>query len=236
MNSKLALAGTVIGLVSATALTSVADDVSEQTRDVADFDRVGLYGPMDVEISVGSRQSVKVIADSRYIDDVETEVEDGRLKIKLEDHRGNYYRNIKEMRVVITMPELTAASLYGSGDMDIENAKADDFEFDLKGSGDATLKDFEVSKMSLELAGSGDIHSEGSCKDFEVSLRGSGDISARSFKCDSVAVNVRGSGDVAVFASESADVSVRGSGDVDVYGGPDKFNRSIRGSGDVTRR
>ncbi len=229
-------AASAVALMAASAYNIVDDGVSEEMRDVSAFDEVSLYGSMDVEVSVGSERSVKVIADTKYIDDVETYVDNGRLKIKLKDHRGSYYRNIKKMQVIVTVPELNAASLHGSGDMNIENVKADRFEFDLKGSGDANLNDFEVVSMELDLAGSGDIRSGGSCQDFDVNLRGSGDISARDFKCQSVDVNLRGSGDVRVFASNSADLNVQGSGDIDVYGNPDKFSSSVRGSGDINRR
>ncbi|UTW59433.1 DUF2807 domain-containing protein [Kordiimonas sp. SCSIO 12603] len=230
---KFIKSAAVVAALSAVSLTAMARDVAEQSRNVGSFTEVTLKGSMDAEITVGKERSVRVIADGDIIDRVITEVRGDTLYLEME--KGSY-RNIKKLEVIITVPKLEAAGIYGSGDMSIENAKADSFELDLKGSGDAVLSGAEFGDFTIDLAGSGDINVEGSCSDLKLDLRGSGDVSARRMECESADVDLRGSGDISFYASKQAGVSVRGSGDVDVYGQPSNVRSNVRGSGDVNIR
>lgn len=229
LHTTVAVATLIFGL----GASAHAKDTSEEMRDVSSFKEVHLNGSMDVEITVGGSQSVKVIADSDIIDHVRTEVRGDTLKLDMD--RGSY-RNIKTMRVLITVPALTGAEVHGSGDLYVTGAKSDRFGLGVQGSGDAVFKDATLGKLDIELQGSGDVHIEGSCDQIKVEVQGSGDVEATKMKCKSADVSVHGSGDVAVFASGSIDVSIHGSGDVSVQGSPDKVNSKVRGSGDVTIR
>lgn len=219
--------------VLAVATAAMAGDVSEEMRDVDAFTKVSLQGSMDVEIKVGSKQSVKVIADSRIIEHIRTRVHNGELEIDLREKKHSFFRNIKRMQIIITVPSLDGAELHGSGDMIIEGAEADKFELELRGSGDAIMEDAKIGAMAVELQGSGDIEIDGTCDDIRIELRGSGDIKARKMKCKTAEADLRGSGDISVHASEEADVTIRGSGDISVTGRPDKMSQKVRGSGDI---
>ena len=210
---KLQTTATVAAMMLGFGLSAQAADTSEEMRDVGAFKEIKLMGSMDVEVTVGGEQSVKVIADSDIIEHVETTVSGDTLRVKLENGR---YGNIKVMRVVVTMPEMTGASIQGSGDMVVTGADAADFE--------------------LELQGSGDIELDGTCDDIKIDLQGSGDVDAGDLKCKVGEIDLRGSGDIEFYASDSANVGVHGSGDVVVLGSPDKVNSRVRGSGDIIMR
>ncbi len=219
--------------ITALSIAAFAKDVSEQSRDVSSFSEVALKGSMDAEIKVGSEFSVRVVADSDIIDNVLTEVRGGTLYLEME--RGSY-RNIKKLDVFITVPKLEGLGIYGSGDVDVDGAKSDKFELDLKGSGDATFENSKFGEIEIDLAGSGNIRLDGSCEDLTLDLRGSGDVSARKMECASAEVDLKGSGDISFYASKNVSVSLRGSGDIDVYGRPDSIKSNVRGSGDVNVR
>lgn len=221
--------------VLSTAIAANAKDTSEEMRDVDAFTKVSLQGSMDVEVKVGSKQSVKVIADSDIIGHLRTRVRGGELEIDLNNDGGSHklFRRIKKMQVFITVPSLEAAEVHGSGDMLVENAVADKFEIELHGSGDAVLENAKLERLDVELQGSGDIKMQGTCDNVRVELKGSGDVRATDMKCKAADVQVQGSGDVDVFASASANVTVHGSGDIRVAGKPDKLSSRVRGSGDI---
>ncbi len=225
---KKALIGAAVALTVAT--TAWAGGTAEEMRDVSGFTEVALKGSMDVDVTVGKMHSVRVVADDDVIEHIETEVSNGRLNIKLDDHR---HHNIKKMHVYVTVPELEAAAIYGSGDMKVSGTVDGDFEFDIYGSGDAHIEDLKASNLDLSIKGSGDLVIEGSCDELDVSIKGSGNVEGRDLKCKDVEASIMGSGDVAIHASERIDATVKGSGDIDVYGGPDKVRTSVRGSGDI---
>lgn len=230
---KLQTTAIVAALLCGSSFGVQARDTAEQMRDVPSFKEVLLKGSMDVDITVGGAQSVKVVADDDIIDNIETEVRGDELHIGLE---SGSYRNIKVMRVVITMPEITGVDIHGSGDMQVRGAKADRFELGLKGSGDADFSDARFGTLEIGLQGSGDIELDGTCASIDVELHGSGDVDASDMECETARVSLRGSGDVEVFASKSADLGVHGSGDIVLRGEPEKLNSRVRGSGDITIR
>lgn len=228
MEKKL-LMGAGVALSVATA--AWAGGAEEQTRDVSSFNEVSLHGSMDVDIQVGKKQSVRVVADDKVIDDLETEVRGDRLHIKLKE--GRRYRNIKKMNVYITVPELEAGYIHGSGDMIIKGDIEGDFEFSVHGSGNGNIEQVKAEDLELSIHGSGNIQLNGSCGDLEASVHGSGDVFGRKLECEHVDVDIHGSGDVAIQAKKTLNASIYGSGDVDVYGEPDKVRTRVRGSGDI---
>ena len=230
---KLQTTAAVAAMVLGFGMNAQAASTSEEMRDVSSFKEIRLMGSMDVEVAVGGKQSVKVIADSDIIEHLETTVSGDTLRVKLE---SGHYGNIKVMRVVITVPELVATSIQGSGDMYVDGAVADNFELDLQGSGDAVFKKAKFGKIDIDLQGSGDIELDGACEDITIDLQGSGDVDAGDLECKTGEVDLRGSGDVEFFATMSANVGVYGSGDVVVHGSPDKVNTRVRGSGDIIMR
>ena len=227
---------TVASIAVLSAATMVmADDISEEMRDVDAFTKVKLEGSMDVEVKVGAKQSVKVIADSDIIKYLRTRVHGGELEIDIKHESGTrkLFRRIEKMQVIITVPSLEGAEVHGSGDLLVEDAVADNFVLEVHGSGDAVLENAKVDSLDVELQGSGDIDMQGTCGDVRVELQGSGDINGTKMKCKAADVMLQGSGDVDVYATASADVTVRGSGDIRVAGKPDKINSRVRGSGDI---
>lgn len=244
-----------VGICAFGTMTAVfAKDVTEQMRTVEPFTKVTLKGSMDVNITVADEQTVKVIADGNVIDRLSTRVEDDELIIGLDGM--NLFSSIRTMKVDITVPQLTATSLRGSGDMNVAGVKGGDFELDLKGSGDMVLTRFDIGAMEIELKGSGnidltdttvealeidldgsgDIDMTGTCNHIDIKLNGSGNIRGKDMTCKTAAAKLRGSGDIRLYADKSAELALKGSGNVDVYGRPADLTSNIKGSGDVTSR
>lgn len=227
---------TVMSLaVLAASAAASADKTTQEMRDVAAFTKVKLKGSMDVEVKVGPKQSLKVIADSDIINYLSTDVTDTMLEIDMKHNKGlrGLFGNHGRTSVIITVPNLEAAELSGSGDLLIEDVNQDQFDLGLRGSGDIVMKNAQTSHIDIELRGSGDIKINGRCDRVKISLQGSGDIMAKKMACKTADVMVQGSGDVSVFASENADVTVRGSGDIYVSGKPNILNQRVKGSGDI---
>ena len=227
--NKIIIAGSALTLVFAGAAWAGSSD--EQMRDVAFFEEVSLHGSMNVDITVGAEQSVRVVADGKIIDKLQTVVTGSKLDIKL---KKSGHWNTKKMHVYITVPRLVAATIHGSGDMDIEGDVVNDFAFTVHGSGNGEIESLKAGDLKLSVHGSGDLDVRGSCEQADISIHGSGNIRGKYLKCLDVDVDVHGSGDVAIGATHALSAAVFGSGDIDVYGKPDKVKSKIRGSGDLS--
>jgi hypothetical protein len=198
--------------LAALALAGCADDGprTSQTRDVADFTRIENRSSVDVRLRVGETQRVQVFAGENVIDDVRTEVHDGKLEVDF-DHDG---WGGDDVEVVATVPELTGIDADGSGDFDVDGIEAREFELLSDGSSDIVLA--------------------GRAGRLVVSLDGSGDVDLADLAADDAQVSVDGSGDLDVRAVDQLEIRLDGSGDIRYHGDPE-VTQEVDGSGDLTR-
>jgi hypothetical protein len=183
-----------------------------ETRSVASFSKIDLSGSPDVEVTIGSPQSVSITADDNLLPIIETTVGRDTLKI---DSKESYNTSIG-IKVKITVAKLEGVSVSGSGNIHAEGLAAGDMDASVTGSGDVFLKG-AVNQLSAQVTGSGELQA--------------GDLTAKS-----VHVGVTGSGDATVHASEELEASVTGSGDVKYSGHPAKVQKRVTGSGNIAQR
>lgn len=236
-------AGALAAACSTSSSREAADAGPAATRgfDLAGFDKVSLKGSDDVSVTVGPQFSVTATGPQAMLDRLDIRVEDGVLVVARKKGGGDgeswsirwkddWYRGVK---VAVTMPALTGAVLAGSGDMQIEGARAEKLDLALRGSGDLRISGIDADALDAALAGSGDMVLAGSARQVALSLAGSGDIDAGGLNGGTLAANLAGSGDIRARASGEADVSIVGSGDITIAGTSD-CRISKLGSGEVT--
>jgi hypothetical protein len=197
---------------AAVALTgcAISDDGPRvtQTRDVDAFTRIDNQGSVDVRLHVGEPQRVRVRAGDKVIDDVQTDVRDGVLRVTF-DHHGF---GGDDVVVEASIPKLDGVTASGSGDIDADGIRADAFEVRSDGSADIALSG--VARRLL------------------VDLDGSGDANVAGLTARAARVSVGGSGDAKVRADERLDVKLDGSGDIRYSGNP-RLTKNLDGSGDL---
>jgi hypothetical protein len=219
------------------AKISIAKALSTEDRHLSGFNAVSVAGSFDVYITQGSTESVKVEAASDVIDRIVTEVEGGVLKIytKKNDNGFNWNWGKKKMIVYVSIKNVNAVSLAGSGDVYFKNGlKAPSLKLKLTGSGDLTGK-VDVKSLESSVSGSGDITVSGRAENSSVSVVGSGDFTGQNLTTTNTTVKVAGSGDARVNAADKIDASVVGSGDVHYTGAAKNISSSKAGSGSVSR-
>ena len=136
--------------VVALAGCAIEDDgpPATQTRDVASFTRVDTPGSVDVRLTIGEPQRVRVRAGEKVIGDVRTDVRDGTLHVTF-DHHG---WGGDDVVVEASVPKLTAIRADGSGDVEATGIDADAFELRSDGSSDIALAG-RTGRLTLELDG-----------------------------------------------------------------------------------
>ena len=193
-----------------------------EVREVGKFRSLSSSLPCNVYFSQSAKQEVRIETTEEFASKVLTVVEDGTLKLKLED--GNYPKLI--LRIVISVPEIESITLQGSGDLFHEGLLQVD------------------NSLSLKVSGSGDMRiGSVSCKGFETSTSGSGNIDIESLAAaGNVSARATGSGDIHIPGRVAVDggveLSVSGSGDIDIKSVSASGNASVRttGSGDICLR
>ncbi|WP_109300671.1 head GIN domain-containing protein [Aquimarina sp. AU474] len=211
-------------------------NIVTKSRSVSDYDAIKVKGSLDVSLVSGTEGNISIEGESNLIEHIVTEVDGDALKIYVE--KGYYLKPTRGKKLLITVPfkDLSKVTLSGSGDIySTDVIKASDFKTGVSGSGDVKLV---VDAQNTEgfVTGSGDLVLSGSSSMFDCSVTGSGDLEAYRLNAKEVVASVTGSGDVQVTATESIKARITGSGDIFYKGNPEKEDKKVSGSGDISRQ
>ena len=205
-----------------------------QEIELDDFHSIELQSSSDVEIWQGDVQKVEVTGHQNIIDKLETDVINKTWDIDLEK---GCYKDLEDMTVVITIPDVENVKISSSGDVSL-NGDMDLDRLDLKinGSGDiAANGSLIMDDLKIKINGSGNIEIDGETETQSIEILGSGKVRTFDLQTQDSAIKVNGSGDVEVAVSEKLDIRILGSGDVFYKGSPTDFFANIDGSGNVEK-
>jgi hypothetical protein len=203
---------------------------------VGAFQQIEVAGPYDVQVHTGANPGVTARGGQKLLERTVVEVKGDKLVIHPERERGRFnfgWGHHGKATFAVTVPQLSGATIAGSGDIQIDRVQGGNFEGVVAGSGGLNVDALDVEQLKLAIAGSGSAKAgNGKAQTAKYDIAGSGDVDARNIQTNDVDVSIAGSGSVRAHASGTAKVSIMGSGDVDVAGGA-KCNVSKAGSGDV---
>lgn len=183
-----------------------------EKRDLKPFKAVDMTGAYEVQITCQKPASFEIEADDNILPLIKTEVNDGVLSVSNQES----YNSAKAVTLRISLPELTAVSSRGAGDINVMDANGND--------------------LKIESTGAASIKANGKVKTATFSSTGAGDIDATSLQAEKAKVTVAGAASVNVYASEQLDVSVSGAGSVHYSGNPKTVNKSVSGIGSVDKK
>ena len=213
-------------------VTLTAYSQKKEERDVPSFSGIGLAIPADLFLTQGSPQKVVIEADENDLGKIETDIRDGVLQIKKEKQ---WSQNLKNVKIWITVPEVDALHLAGSGMIQAEKAiQSEELELKISGSGKIILKELSAGEVEAAISGSGDLILGGSAKEMDLAISGSGTALAQALKVDNCSVQISGSGRCEVDATVDLEAAISGSGKVTYYSNP-VVNAAVSGSGKVKK-
>lgn len=206
-------------------------DIEQRILQLQPFSEVDANGNFKVYITQGETQLVEVKGESNILDDLNTRVRNGKWEIEHE----SCVRRSDPVEVYITIPEVEALYLNGSGRIYSENKlEVEELPVHVNGSGKIDLE-VDASKIMARVSGSGELQLTGSANQQTVNISGSGRVAASDLAAQDVTVNLSGSGEAEVRAGKTLTVDISGSGKVYYYGNP-TLNTNISGSGKVVKR
>jgi hypothetical protein len=208
----------------------LSGEIIKETRNVDNFTAVDLAISADVMLLQGPSQSVVIEGDKSSLEDVETVVKDGALKIRA---KNGFHGNIGNVTVYVTVPEIHEVCVAGSGDITAKtDIKADEIDMTVSGSGSIHFKNLIAREVDATITGSGDIDiaSGQAANELDVEITGSGSYASIDFSAQEVDVTITGSGSAKVWAVKELDTHITGSGNVEFKGNP-QVEANSTGSG-----
>lgn len=238
---KPAAAAALIATCALAGCTVHADTDSSpkvsRTYQVGNFQKIEVAGPYDVEVRTGGNPGVSANGSEKLLARTIVEVQGDKLMIRPERsnhwfggwtvHRGG------AASFVVTVPQLSGATIAGSGDIKVNKVQGNQFDGTVAGSGGIDVAAMNVQQLKLTIAGSGGVKARGgTAQSAQYDIAGSGDLDAAGVQAQTAKATIAGSGSIRAQAKAAADVSIMGSGDVEVTGGA-KCSISKAGSGSV---
>ncbi|MCB0497670.1 MAG: DUF2807 domain-containing protein [Cyclobacteriaceae bacterium] len=204
----------------------------KEERKVEAFNYVSLGVNADLVITQGKSYSLTLEGDPDDLEEIETYVSDGTLKIR-KDNDWNWFDNMDDVKIYVTLVDFKGASVSGSGKItNSNNLTGENVKFSVSGSGDINLY-VNCKSVDAHISGSGDINLEGSTDSMELSISGSGDMNSLGMSANSLEAHISGSGSAKVKVKEEIDAHISGSGKIRYEGDPKKIYEKVSGSGSV---
>lgn len=222
-----------VAALSTAAMIALPAFAAERSWSPDTFDDIQLSGPYDVIVRTGSAPSVRAEGPDEELDRVDVGVRGDRLVIGRKG-RGflDMFSGSDEVRILVTVPELSGAHISGSGDMKVNALNGDHVALSVSGSGNLDVAALRSTSTGIRVTGSGDVSVGGTCSDASFVISGSGDIDASALSCTTMEARISGSGDIHARATDAAKAHISGSGDITVDGGA-RCESTVRGSGEV---
>lgn len=232
----LAIAGSAILTACSHSEAESGGPMVSRHYQVGTFQEVELAGHYDVDIRTGAPVSVSAQGPENVLNRLRVEVDGNKLTIGAKNrgwfHFDRPFRS-ETVHVTVTVPTLSAATLAGSGVINVDKIQGGSFDGTVAGSGQLNLPMVDVQSLKLSIAGSGSAKAgPGKAQSAQFDIAGAGNLDAGAVQTQQVKISIAGSGDVRAHATQTAQVDIMGSGDVDISGGA-KCTISKAGSGNV---
>ncbi len=226
---------TLITLILLAIFTHAAFAQSE-VRELPAFTEINLRVAAKVHLVQGNQQKVEIEARSSALEQLVTEVSGRALVIRF-PARNLLNRSFDpgKITIYITVPEISALNISGSGDIHAEGSwNSRIIDLNVSGSGSMYIDELNVERVKAVISGSGDIVIKGGDKaeEFSGTVSGSGNIKAANYEANHVTVRILGSGNCNIHTNGTLNARIAGSGSV-FYSGNPSLDTSIAGSGKV---
>jgi hypothetical protein len=217
-------------------LSGIQLKADNQSRKVDDFTEISLRVGAKLFLEQGNKYNLEIVAKSSTLDELITEVKDGKLIIRF-PNKNFFWSDFRpgDITIYVTTPEINGLGVSGSGDIIAEDdIRTKAIEMAVSGSGNIKLADLSAERVKTIISGSGDIVVAGknAAQDLSVNISGSGNFKGMNYSADDVSVKIAGSGNVEIEANKNLYVRLAGSGNVTYKGNP-MIDQSIAGSGKV---
>ncbi len=206
-------------------------NVITKEREVEPFNKLKVSSGIDVYITQGDVETLKLEADENLHDVINTEVREGTLRIWTEYN----IRKAEDKKVHLSYRDLSSIKISSAGDVYGTNRmKAGDLRLSLSSAGDLELE-LDAGSIDINISSSGDARLSGTTDVLEASLSSAGDLHAFELVAKKCKVNASSAGSARVNASEELDMSSSSAGDIH-YKGDAKITRmSTSSAGSIVK-
>jgi hypothetical protein len=190
--------------------------MQKQTRELAGFSGIDMEGAARLEISVGAPYSVELEAPAEVLKRVKTQIRGETLAIESRPKDWFPSSGRARLTVRISLPELTALSLGGGNDVEVQG--------------------YAGGESSIKVEGAASIEARGELDRLVVRMSGAGQADLSELIAARVKVTVDGVGTAVVHATDALDATMNGVGAIHYVGDPSEVSTRMNGVGSIGKK
>ena len=215
----------------------IIKDQHAQTRDVKGFHSIKVSSGIDLYLSQGHEEAVAVSAtDSKYRDRIITEVENGVLKIYMENRGVHWEWGNLKLKAYVSFTNLEKLEASGGSDVFTENVvKVEKLDIDLSGGSDLKGK-VDIRDLSINQTGGSDVDISGNAAILHIVASGGSDFHGYGLLTDICTIKASGGSDANITVNKELNASASGGSDIYYKGSGVVRELKSSGSSSVSKK
>ncbi len=224
----------LLALAGINTISVAGNREKTEIRNVNSFNAIKVSTGIDLYLTMGNSEEVKIVADDDIINDIVTEVKDGTLHIYHDKNNLFKWGSISETKkAYVTVKELNQIDASSGSDVRSENTlKGDNIDIDASSGSDVYL-DLIYRNVSLKTSSGSDAKLTGKAKYLRASASSGSDIVARDFETEKCEVKASSGSDATVNVSDELIAKASSGADIRYYGSPRTKDTNESSGGDI---
>lgn len=229
---------TLITLISLNLMAANGNSDKTQTRQVSNFNGIKVSTGIDLYITMGTTEEVKIVAHDDIIDKIITEVKGGKLHIytKQSNNWFNWNGSNQTRKAYVTVKELVSIDASSGSDVKSENTlNGEDLKVSASSGSDVAI-DIFYKNVWVDTSSGSDAKLSGKVKTLNAEASSGSDIEAKDLESKICKVSVSSGSDATVNVSDELYANASSGADVRYYGNPQVKDINESSGGDVTQK
>jgi hypothetical protein len=207
-------------------------NVTEEVRQVAEFDQIHVSRGMNVYVSQGSPAKVVVIADNNLHEVIETKVEGGVLKVYVNEN----IRWAKEKKVMVTVEKLSGLETSSGSNAWSQNQIMSE-DLDMKASSGANITmDVNAKYLKADCSSGANIKISGLAKEAELETSSGANLKGEELKAENCKMKASSGGNVSSTVNGRLEAKASSGGNVVYYGEPTETDVNTSSGGNIHKK
>ncbi len=207
-----------------------------EIRDVKNFNAIKVSSGIDLYLTMGETEEVKIVADGDMIDKIITEVKDGTLNIYMKNNSWFNCSVRGSRKAYVTIKELQAISASSGADVRSENTLQGENLSVNASSGSDVYIDVFYKNFEIDVSSGADARLSGKVKRLNAEASSGSDIKAEELKSQICKAHASSGSDIIVTVADELYAHASSGGDIRYYGDPQIRDIEESSGGDVIHK
>jgi hypothetical protein len=215
---------------------NVINDKNAQVRNVKGFHGIKISGGIDLFLTQGPEAVAVSASNTDYRDRIKTVVEDGVLKIYLDNGWTHWGWNNSKLKAYVSFSNLDELEASGGSDIYGQGTiKVTTLGVHLSGGSDLKGK-VDIGDLTIRQSGGSDVEISGTVKNLDIHSSGGSDLNAYDLVADMCKISASGGSDSHITVNKELNVEASGGSDVFYKGTAVIRQLSSSGSSTVSKK